>query len=75
MQPHNATEALIGSLKAAAGEAPAGMDFRDYGIGAQILHQLGARKMRLLSSNTRKIVGLEGFGLEVVEQIVPGSGP
>jgi len=45
------------------------MDLRDYGIGAQILKDLGAAKLRLLTNNPRKIVGLQGFGLEVVEQV------
>lgn len=44
-------------------------DLRDYGIGAQILHDLGVRKMRLLTNNPKKIVGLEGYGLEVIEQV------
>ncbi|MFZ1081050.1 MAG: bifunctional 3,4-dihydroxy-2-butanone-4-phosphate synthase/GTP cyclohydrolase II [Candidatus Kryptoniota bacterium] len=44
-------------------------DLRDYGIGAQILVDLGAKKMRLLTNNPKKIVGLEGYGLEVVERI------
>jgi 3,4-dihydroxy 2-butanone 4-phosphate synthase/GTP cyclohydrolase II len=44
-------------------------DLRDYGIGAQILADLGVRKMRLLTNNPTKIVGLEGYGLEVVEQV------
>ncbi len=41
-------------------------DLRDYGIGAQILRDLGVRKMQLLTNNPKKIVGLEGYGLEVV---------
>ena len=41
-------------------------DLRDYGIGAQILVDLGFRSMRLLTNNPKKIVGLEGYGLEVV---------
>lgn len=45
------------------------MDLRDYGIGAQILKDLGISKIRLLTNNPRKIVGLEGFGLEIIEQI------
>ena len=45
------------------------MDLRDYGIGAQILKDLGVAKLRLLTNNPKKIVGLQGFGLEVVEQI------
>jgi 3,4-dihydroxy 2-butanone 4-phosphate synthase/GTP cyclohydrolase II len=44
-------------------------DLRNYGIGAQILHDLGIRKMRLLTNNPRKIVGLTGYGLEVVERV------
>src|SRR5690606_26781963 len=42
-------------------------DLRDYGIGAQILKDLGVRKMRLLTNNPRKIAGLKGHGLEIVE--------
>ena len=41
-------------------------DQRDYGIGAQILRDLGVRSMRLLTNNPRKFVGLEGYGLSVV---------
>jgi 3,4-dihydroxy 2-butanone 4-phosphate synthase/GTP cyclohydrolase II len=44
-------------------------DLRDYGIGAQILRDLGVRRMRLLTNNPKKIVGLEGYGLEVVERV------
>jgi len=44
-------------------------DLRDYGIGAQILKDLGVKKMRLLTNNPRKIKGLEGHGLEVVERV------
>ncbi len=50
----------------ALGHAP---DKRDYGIGSQILYDLGVRKIRLLTNNPKKIYGLEGFGLEVVERI------
>ncbi len=45
------------------------MDARDYGIGAQILRDLGVRKIRLLTNNPRKRVGLEGYGLEIVENV------
>ncbi|HQV73875.1 MAG: bifunctional 3,4-dihydroxy-2-butanone-4-phosphate synthase/GTP cyclohydrolase II [Flavobacteriales bacterium] len=45
------------------------MDARDYGVGAQILHDLGVRKMRLLTNNPRKRTGLVGYGLEIVENI------
>ena len=44
-------------------------DLRDYGIGAQILVDLGVRKMRLMTNNPTKIVGLEGYGLEMVERV------
>lgn len=44
-------------------------DLRDYGIGAQILVDLGVRKMRLMTNNPKKIVGLEGYGLKVVERV------
>ncbi len=44
-------------------------DLRDYGIGAQILVDLGVKNLRLLTNNPKKIVGLEGYGLAVVEQI------
>jgi 3,4-dihydroxy 2-butanone 4-phosphate synthase / GTP cyclohydrolase II len=46
-----------------------GSDLRDYGMGAQILCDLGVRHMRLLTNNPKKVVGLEGYGLEIVEQL------
>jgi 3,4-dihydroxy 2-butanone 4-phosphate synthase/GTP cyclohydrolase II len=46
-----------------------GDDLRDYGVGAQILNDIGVRKMKLITNNPRKIVGLEGYGLSVVERI------
>lgn len=52
------------------GAAPR-MDFRDYGTGAQILYALGLRKIKLLTNNPRKVVGLDGYGLEIVEQVAP----
>jgi 3,4-dihydroxy 2-butanone 4-phosphate synthase/GTP cyclohydrolase II len=50
-------------------EHPASAEFRDYGIGAQILVALGLRRIRLLSGTTRRVVGLDGYGLEIVEQV------
>ena len=44
-------------------------DMRDYGIGAQILADLGLHKIRLMTNNPRKIIGLEGYGIEVVERV------
>ncbi|MDR2017723.1 MAG: bifunctional 3,4-dihydroxy-2-butanone-4-phosphate synthase/GTP cyclohydrolase II [Syntrophobacterales bacterium] len=58
---HDTVEANI-----ALGFSP---DLRDYGIGAQILNDVGVRKMRLLTNNPKKIKGLEGYGLTVVERV------
>jgi len=44
-------------------------DLRDYGVGAQILSELGVHKLRLLTNNPKKIVGLKGYGLEIVERV------
>src|ERR1700738_5191708 len=44
-------------------------DLRDYGIGAQILFDLGVRQFRFLTNNPKKVVGLEGYGLEMIEQV------
>jgi 3,4-dihydroxy 2-butanone 4-phosphate synthase / GTP cyclohydrolase II len=44
-------------------------DMRDYGVGAQMLVDLGVKKMRLLTNNPKKMIGLEGYGLSVVEQV------
>jgi 3,4-dihydroxy 2-butanone 4-phosphate synthase / GTP cyclohydrolase II len=44
-------------------------DMRDYGIGAQILKDLGARKIRLMTNNPKKLVGLQGYDLEIVERV------
>jgi 3,4-dihydroxy 2-butanone 4-phosphate synthase / GTP cyclohydrolase II len=45
------------------------MDLREYGLGAQILADLGLQTIRLLTNNPRKVVGLEGYGLEIVQQL------
>ena len=46
-----------------------GMDLREYGLGAQILADLGLKTIRLLTNNPKKLVGLEGYGLKVIEQV------
>jgi 3,4-dihydroxy 2-butanone 4-phosphate synthase/GTP cyclohydrolase II len=50
-------------------------DLREYGLGAQILCDLGLHSIRLLTNNPKKVVGLEGFGLEIVEQLPIKSEP
>ena len=62
----------VGNMRAsiafyeALGFAP---DLRQYGIGAQILFDLGIRDIRLLTNNTLKVVGLDGYGLRIVERV------
>ena len=50
-------------------------DLREYGLGAQILHYLGVRRMRILTNNPKKIAGLHGYGLDVVDQIPLSTPP
>ena len=45
------------------------MDQRDYGVGAQIIRHMGASKLKLISNNPKKRVGLLGYGLEIVENV------
>ena len=52
-----------------------GNELRDYGVGAQILLDLGVREMTLLTNSTRNVVGLDGYGLRVVERRAFGSPP
>jgi 3,4-dihydroxy 2-butanone 4-phosphate synthase/GTP cyclohydrolase II len=66
---------VLAEQRRRAGEpiAPAGVELRDYGVGAQILIDLGIKEMTLLTNSKKSIVGIEGFGLKVVGQKpVPG---
>ncbi|GAB5562172.1 MAG: bifunctional 3,4-dihydroxy-2-butanone-4-phosphate synthase/GTP cyclohydrolase II [Synoicihabitans sp.] len=69
MEPANAGALLIERIKAGANGKEVNMSFRDYGLGAQILRLLGLQRIRLLSNSQRKVVGLDGYGLEIVEQV------
>lgn len=69
MEPNNAADSLAQRLQIKPNTNAGGMDLRDYGTGAQILRSLGLSKIRLLSTSPRKVVGLDGYGLEIVEQI------
>jgi 3,4-dihydroxy 2-butanone 4-phosphate synthase/GTP cyclohydrolase II len=51
---------------------PRRMDFRGYGIGAQILALLGLKQVRLLTNSSRKVIALDGYGLEIIEQLPVG---
>ncbi len=68
MGRHDTPEDLIRRLDTRPGEHPP-MGLRDYGLGAQILVALGLKKIRLLSNSTRRAVGLDGYNLEIVEQV------
>jgi 3,4-dihydroxy 2-butanone 4-phosphate synthase/GTP cyclohydrolase II len=72
---------LVNKLKAYALQVEANAslgfnaDLRDYGVGAQILTELGVKKIRLLTNNPKKMVGMQGYGLEVVERVSIQSEP
>jgi 3,4-dihydroxy 2-butanone 4-phosphate synthase/GTP cyclohydrolase II len=67
-----AQEAAAEKGRPAPSKASTGLDLRLYGIGAQMLRHVGARKIRLLTDHPRKIIGLQGFGITVVEQVPLG---
>jgi len=56
-------------VAAPAATRPHGGTLREYGLGAQVLRELGLCKIRLLTNNPRKIAGIEGYGLELVESV------
>ena len=69
MEPAGGAESVVKQLSAKSGQTGAiPMDLRDYGIGAQILRSLGLRRIRVLTRHPRKVVGLEAYGIELVEQ-------
>ena len=67
MEPLGGGEAVVRQLSS-DGTPAQSMDLRDYGIGAQILRALGLRRIRVLTRHPRKVVGLEAYGIELVEQ-------
>jgi len=71
MESASFKESLLRQLrpKRAGEEAPPSMDLRDYGIGAQILRSLGLKRIRLMTQHPRKLVGLDAYGIELVEQL------
>ena len=72
---HNTGDDIGACIRTRTGDAckigtqAATRNLRTYGLGAQILASLGAKKLRLISNSPKKLVGLEGFGLEITEQI------
>ena len=69
LEPANAGAALVRRLEGGSEDPPPSVRLREHGIGAQILAALGLRKIRLLTNNPRKVVGLDGYGLEIVEEV------
>ncbi|MGH7121127.1 MAG: GTP cyclohydrolase II, partial [Acetobacteraceae bacterium] len=68
-------QALSERVRLAQGQPRPSPQLRDYGIGAQILVDLGVQRMILLSNTRRTIVGLEGYGLDIVDQLPIGEAP
>ena len=74
MNQENSNDAILNKLKAYAEakdpqDVLTKMDARDYGIGAQILRSLGVRNIRLISNNPTKRIGIDAFGLKIVDAI------
>ncbi len=69
MEPVSHGESMIHRLQSKGSDAGPSMDLRAYGVGAQILSMLGLGRIRLLSASHRKVVGLDGYGLEIVEEV------
>lgn len=70
----NSGLALEGADKAETGRVrAASMNLRDYGVGAQILAALGLKEIRLMSSSNRNLVGLDGYGLKIIESVPLGD--
>jgi len=67
------TSLLPAPTNSAAKPAAADHPLREFGLGAQVLADLGLHRIRLLTNNPRKIAGLSGFGLEVVESVTLGA--
>ena len=63
------SRAALGPPESVAHLRPHGGTLREYGLGAQVLRELGLHEIRLLTSNPRKIAGINGYGLKVVESV------
>ena len=68
--PHDTPKSIVNPNPATVQPV---MDFRDYGIGAQVLSALGISKLVLLSRDRRRVIGLEGYGLEIVKRVTLSS--
>lgn len=72
---HAEADSIEGEIPPAPRQAdPYPTGLRDYGLGAQVLRELGLRRIRLLTNSTRRLVGVEGYGLEVVERVPVPTG-
>jgi 3,4-dihydroxy 2-butanone 4-phosphate synthase/GTP cyclohydrolase II len=69
VEPKSSPKASAQAAQTSAGPRPHGGTLREYGLGAQVLRELGLCKIRLLTNNPRKIAGIQGYGLELVESV------